>query len=428
MSEFDNDTPRDEAGRFLGDHYRAEHARLEFTPMEDNKPRDEDNAPNYGSSDEEIRRAAAEMQERRGVQTEEAEAVVWHDRYGDPLPDNISTTKDQAAEALAKYREQKAAAAQAEQDCDLKAAIDAPRVEMAVLDEKNARLYQFDNELERAVGEFAADMGVETPATQPTVDAAPEQQPARESTPGLDPDLAKALEHPQVRAAVEQELAQAAQAQQQYAAAIDQANLYAQSSLIEHLPELARMDKSQWEGAILGMAQTNPARVQRAMSAISRVQQLSAEQARLANEHQAQRAQEIEKWSDAENARYGRWAAKEGIDVPTFAPAASRYVETHLGMSRAQFAAVLRANPALRSSEFQQVLSDAVRFRQTQEARKAIATKPLPPAPLRPGANPGTSVASNAGRIAELTQALGRASGNKAVQIAAQITSLKRRG
>ena len=41
MSDFD--TPRDEQGRFLADHYRTEHERLEFTPLEE-RPRDEDSA------------------------------------------------------------------------------------------------------------------------------------------------------------------------------------------------------------------------------------------------------------------------------------------------------------------------------------------------------------------------------------------------
>ena len=53
MSDFD--TPRDEQGRFLADHYRTEHERLEFTPLEE-RPRDEDSAPIYSSSTRSERR------------------------------------------------------------------------------------------------------------------------------------------------------------------------------------------------------------------------------------------------------------------------------------------------------------------------------------------------------------------------------------
>jgi hypothetical protein len=418
-----NDTPpRDEAGRFLGDHYAAEHARLEFTPMEDNREREED-APQYGSSDQEVREAARELQARRGVQTEVVDEVRWHDRYGDPLPSDISTSRDQAAEALNAYRQAKAEAAQAEQDRDLKAAIDAPRVEMAVLDEKNARQYQFDNELERAVGEFAAEMGApETPPAQPTV--ASEQQPARESS--LDPDLAKVISHPQVVAMLEGELGR-------YAQAIQEAGQYAAASLVDALPELAQIDRQSWPMAIELIGKQSPERVQRATNVISRAIAIGAEQQRLAEQHQAkqnaQRNAEIEKWTRAEGQKYDAWAAKEGIDVGQLAPQVMKYVETNLGLSRAEFSQALRDNPALRSSAFQQAISDAVRYRQVMAAKADLVQRPLPPAPIRPGAQPpsgASSHSSNAGQIAEVSRRLSNASGMQAIRLAAKLTSLKR--
>jgi hypothetical protein len=425
MSEFDSDTPRDEAGRFLGDHYRAEHSRLEFEPMPNDK-RPEEDWPVYGSSDDEVRRAAREMQERRGVETETAEEVVWRDASGERLDPNISTSRDQAATALADYRQAKAEAAQAEADRALKAAVDAPRIELEITDPAASAKYENKYEMERAVQEFAAEMGVDASATQPTVEAAPEQQPARESTPGLDPDLARALEHPQVREMLEQQVAA-------YQGAIQEAGNYARSALIESFPELTNLQPQQYEAALQTLNAQNPERVARGLNVINRAVAIGQETARLNQEHQArsqaQRQQEIEKWSRSEGAKYDQWAAKEGLDLNTFAPAASKYIETHLGMSRSQFAEVLRDNPVLRAAGFQQVLSDAVRYRQAQEARKNIP-RSLPPAPLRPGSQgaPAATTNYNAGKIAELTQALSRASGNKAVQIAAQITSLRRKG
>ena len=96
-------------------------------------------------------------------------------------------------------------------------------------------------------------------------------------------------------------------------------------------------------------------------------------------------------------------------------------------MSRDQFAQVLRDNPALRSSEFQQVLSDAVRYRQVVAAKQDITRKALPPAPLRPGAQaPGMSSNSNSGRIADLTRQLNNSSGQKALRAAAALLSAQR--
>jgi hypothetical protein len=430
-----NDIPRDpESGQFTSSYDGSR--QFEFTPMADNKPREED-WPTYGSSDQEIRAAAAEMQERRGVQTEDAEAVVWHDRYGEPLPSDISTTKEQAADALNAYRQAKAEAAQAELDRDLRSAIDNPRLELEVTDPETAKLYGFKHELDRAVGEFATEMGVDPAAVRPpaTQRAAPEQ-PARESVPGLDPDVERALQNPQIRHAVEQQMAEAVQAKADYEAKVQEANNWARASLVHEFPELGRLPVEQWENALLTVQAQDPLRFQKGVGVINQVARVNAEQTRIQNEHatrahqqESMRQQQIADWSRGEAARYDAWAAKEGLDMASFTPAVGKYIETNLGMSRDQFAQVLRDNPVLRASEFQKVISDAVRYRQVMAAKQDLVQKPLPPA-VRPGAQaPGASShSSNAGRIAELTRQLNNASGQKALRIAAALTSERRKG
>jgi hypothetical protein len=425
-------TDRDpDSGQFVSDNYDGSR-QLEFTPMPDEKERvalEEQINKTYGSSDDEIRRAAREIQERRGgAQTEEPEAVQWYarDEYGrltnEPLDPNISTTKEQAADALTKYRETKAAAAQEAQDRELKNELDGVRIGLEVTDPSQAAKYEFKHEVERAVGEWHEMMGSpELP--QPPVDAAPEQQPARESVPG-ETELAKLLENPLVRNELEQQLGQ-------YADAIQQAGLVAQSALLDHLPELAQIDRSMWPTAIEVIGKQSPERVQRATGVINRAVQIGAEQQRLSEAHQAkqtaQRNAEIEKWSRAEGAKYDAWAAKEGLDMNQVAPAVARYVETNLGLSRAQFAEALRANPVLRSAEFQKTITHAAKWQMAQEARRDVERKPLPPA-VRPGAQaPGAGVHSNAGKIAELNRQLSSATGMQAIRIASQITSLRRK-
>jgi hypothetical protein len=287
-------------------------------------------------------------------------------------------------------------------------------------------LYQFDGELDRAVQEFAGDMGVDPAATQaPATQPQPhESHPEAAGVPGLDPDLARVIEHPQIRAFLENEAGR-------YEQAVQEAGQFAAASLVDALPELAQIDRSQWPMAIELLAKTAPERVQRATGVINRAVQIGAEQQRLSaqaqSRQQAQRNAEIEKWSRAEGARWDQWAAKEGIDVASFAPQASRYISEQLGMSRDQFSQALRDTPALRSSAFQQVLSDAVRYRQVVAAKQDIARKPLPPAPLRPGAQaPGMSANSNAGQIARLTQQLNNSSGQKALRAAAALLSAQR--
>jgi hypothetical protein len=420
-----------ETGQFtsLSDHYAAEHSRLEFEPMPNDK-RPEDDWPVYGSSDDEIRRAAAEMQERRGVQVEEVDEIGWKDRDGNPLG-NVSATAEQNADALTKYRETKAAAAQEAQDRELKAAIDNPRIEMAVLEPDVAAKYENKQEIERAVGEFHTQMTGEPPPAH-TVET--NTQPA--ATPdGLDQQPAFAMSHPQVREAIEVELSRAHQAQADYEAKISEANNWARASLVHEFQELGRLPVDQWENALMTIQAQDPVRFQKGVGVINQVQRVSAEQARIQNEHAARaqqmesaRQQQLADWTRVQGERYEKWAQREGLDMNTFAPAASKYVQDHLGMSRDQFAQVLRDNPALRSSEFQQVLSDATRYRQAQEARKNVERAPLPPA-IRPGQQPpGASSHSNAAKIAELNRALSNATGMAAIRIASQLTSLRRKG
>jgi len=60
-------------------------------------------------------------------------------------------------------------------------------------------------------------------------------------------------------------------------------------------------------------------------------------------------------------------------------------------------------------------------------AKQNLVQRPLPPA-VRPGATPGVASSnSNAGKIAEISKQLNKASGMQAVRLAAQLTSLRRR-
>jgi hypothetical protein len=251
--------------------------------MPDDREREDDNAPRYGSSDDEIRAAAREMQERRGMEIEEPEAVTWFARdTGEPLDPRISTTTKQGAEGLADYRHQRDAAALEAQDRELKNELDSVRIGLEVTDPTQAAKYEFRPEITRAVDEFARDMGVDPAATQPpVVDAAPEQQPARESSvPGLDPEVEKALQNPQVREMLEAQIAA-------YEGAIQEAGNYARASLIETFPELQNLAPQQYEAALQVLNQQDPARVARGLNVINRAVAIGAETARLNQEHQA---------------------------------------------------------------------------------------------------------------------------------------------
>jgi hypothetical protein len=405
--------PRDpENGQFTSaeDHYNLD--RFEFTPLQE---RDEDTAPTYESSNEDnnIRAAASELQAQRGVEVEEPIAVEWFKRGEDghlteePLEKNVSITLDQAADGLSAYRAQNDVINELTQEQELIDAVDQAR----------------------AAANGQAQPAADTPLA-PTLEPSPQ---ATQAVEGLDNEIVRLLERPEIRAAVESELAEAVQEKQRYSAAIDQANLYAQSSLIDHFPELGRIpDKSQWETALAVIAHNDPQRFQRGMNTISRVQQLSAEQARIANERaanlQARERQAVAQYAKAENQKYSTWAEKESINVPELGRQASQYLHQQLGISPQEMALFVESHPVLRGAAFQQILSDATRYQQVKAAKQDITRRALPPAPIRPGASPAGAVSNNASKISEVSRQLNSASGMQAIRLAAKLTSLKRQG
>jgi hypothetical protein len=424
-----------ETGRFLSDHYAAEHSKLEFTPLPDEKEHVETNAPEYGSSDAEIRAAAAEMVERRGLEIEEPETIIWKDSSGNPLSGEFSTTDRQGATALADYRQQKDEAAQAELDRALKTELDNVRIETQMLNPQSAAKYEFGQELTSSLEEYARENGLPGPGDVPPAHTAETNTRPAATPDGLEQQLAFAMSHPQVREAIEVELAQAHQAKADYEAKVNEANAWARGALIHEFSELGRLPVDQWENALMTIQAQDPVRFQRGVSVIDQVQRVSAEQARIANEHAARaqqmesaRQQQLEQWSRAEGTKYDAWAKAQGLDMGEVAPAVARYIATDLNLSRDQFNQILRDNPVLRSAEFQKTITLAAKQVAAQEARKNIERTPLPPA-IRPGAQPpsgASSHSSNAGQIAEVSRRLSNASGMQAVRLAAKLTSLKR--
>ncbi|MET4847193.1 hypothetical protein ACE102_21865 [Bradyrhizobium sp. vgs-9] len=250
-------------------------------------------------------------------------------------------------------------------------------------------------------------------------------EPATPAVDGLDPEVEKALKHPQVRQAIEEELGRADVAKQQYATALNTAHQYAQASLLDHFPELADFPVDQWAEGIAILHQSDPQRVQRAMGVLQRVDHLQQAQAQWQHHQAAEQRQRVESWAKNEGARYDAWAAKEGIKPSEIARAAEEYLGD-LGVDRDSLTRLTNDNPVLRSSEFQRMLTDAARYRMVMGAHAKASAKAVPPV-IRPGVASSTPRSGDhSGQIAELQKQLDTATGNKAMRIAAKITGLRR--
>jgi hypothetical protein len=136
------------------------------------------------------------------------------------------------------------------------------------------------------------------------------QQPQQ---PDIDPEIRAALENPKVRAALEAEVSQVAQAANAYRTATWQAAQISAAALLSFAPELASVPTDQLPTAISAIAKTNPARAAQIQQHIAqtkalcdRSQQVAAhQQAQVHAAHQAQMRQWAQEQDKAFEAKGG---------------------------------------------------------------------------------------------------------------------------
>ncbi len=283
------------------------------------------------------------------------EQIVYYDRDTLELSDpKEAITIEQAARDLTAWDEQKADAAAKSISSEFAAEVDKLRGDAVEADPKLAE--------ERGI--------VEKPATNP-------DEP---SIDGLDPDLEKALKHPQVRQAIEQELNSANQSREAYTAGLEQSRVHALASLAEVVPHLAGLPPAQFEQGLDVLRQVDPPAFQQAMNILGRtnaiVQAQQQEQQRQAHVER----QQIETWANQQDARLDTMGVKfnkETVDnVLAYAG--------ELGISRKQLGDAMIAHPILRSAEVQKMMADAASYHAARKAPAKAAPSSLPPV-QRPG-------------------------------------------
>jgi hypothetical protein len=339
---------------------------------------------------------------------------------GKQLPENVTVTAEQAGAALSGYQHQVGSYVEGMVLDNLAADIDQARAAVLKNDPGLANEYGLNPE-EVAANAAKLEQKAEPEKVAEQPDAAKEPEPPVD---GLEPKLAEALKHPQVRAAVEEEIGKAGQARQQYEAALNFTHALAQQSLVEKLPELAQVPVDQWANAIVQIAQQDPNRVGNALDSIKRVNDVQVASQQYQKIQETQRQQQIETWAKDQSARHDAWLAQEGVKVSELSPAMESYLE-RVGTSRDEIAQLAQRVPELRSDTFQRIFTDAIRFHAMQSAPKALATRGLPPV-VRPGAAGASRGNDNSSKIAALNAALDGATTEAAqLNIAREILKLR---
>jgi hypothetical protein len=420
--------PRDEAtGQFtpsteqlFGREY--DNAQAGFTTKKD-EPAGDDRT--YSDTLEGVQEAGRDLALKRASApaTVEVSVDAVREHWGAKPDIKEVATPEQAARELSALRGAVATYTEGTNLNNLADQVDKARAEALKNNPKAAEelgLSQADVEAAKADGE--------SKEADKSMKASPDPAPSDGAVEGLDPVVAKALEHPQVRAAIAEELGKAETAQRSYANAVNYANQLAQATLVDAIPELAQIPIESWEAALSLLYQNGDGRVARAMGIIERVSQLSTAQAQW-SQHQAQHQTRIaqQQFVSSTEAEDARLIEALGEEVAAEANQATVSFLADHGISRHEAFDFISKHPVLATAQARTVIYKAAQWDAAQKASKTVRAKPLPPV-QRPGVSTGrTAAGDNSAKIAALQQQLAGAKGQAAVRIAGQIRNLSRR-
>jgi hypothetical protein len=238
--------------------------------------------------------------------------------------------------------------------------------------------------------------------------AKPVEQPVEQQRPdtavradGLDPEVAKALDHPQVRAAIEGELSKASEAERAATADRQQAYSTVLSAMVSVVPELAQIPTERWGEAVKILEQSDPAKARAIYGLVERGAQIERAMFGDAQQRQEASQRQFEAYRAEQNALFDKQVGKVSQEDIR---AVNTYVSDVLKLSPAE-AGQLRNSPTAVDARFQRALLDASRYH-AAKASAPRATSPKTPT-QRPSAGERAPAKSRLESKASLTEAEG---------------------
>jgi hypothetical protein len=424
-TDVDIDIPRDPAtGQFAADN--AE--RFGLAGVEDDSNYVPLTAPpqidEIEGDPESVRAAFDDFVERGGDVGEpdyEPTPVYWQktDGSGEPIAPNITTTVEQAGAAMSAYESNVGRSVEGIILDSFVADVDAARAEALKANPADAAELGLDPaEVSKNAQKNEEPAAEKSPSE---INEAARQYVAQQPVDGLDPKVAEAMAHPQVRQAIEQELGKASAAQQ--AADVQRNVAYSvnQQAILAIAPELEGLEPHQWPDAIKVLAQIDPARTEKVINLAQRGAAIEMQLLQEAQQREAVQAQQFQAYKVSEEAKFN--AAVGNLSQSDY-EAVRSYATGVLGLTP-QDVSALQNNPVAVDHRFQRALLDASRFHAMQSAAKPLQTRSLPPV-IRPGTTSAAPRDDNGAKIAALSRQLDAAPTEAAqLKIAEQILRLR---
>jgi len=343
-----------------------------FRPMPDEKK--EDGAETIGSDSESLREAAG----RRAPPLDEIAVRKYTGADGEPAGADEAITLDRAVRDYARATALDRSAVENESGKALAARVDALRAAALANDPDAAEFYGFEPPVVEAGKSAAADS-----AEADNAERSPETAGDRWDT-RLDPDLERALQHPQVVHAIEEKIAEAEQVRQSYVDGLVAATRIAQASFLSQFPEVAGIAPEYLPGALELMSRQDPAKFARIRATIESTEQLLAQHSQESSRQAELARQNFRNLAQREDARLDGMlkgeskATQQAVSAEIVASAKASGVEP------AELFRLFETEPLMRNATFQRMMYDAGKYRLMMKARDVATARPLPPV-QRPG-------------------------------------------
>jgi hypothetical protein len=349
-------------------------ANAGFKPMPDTERKDDKNDEEAIGGDSASLREAAEQ---RSSPSHEILAREYIGGDGKPADANLAITLDRAARDYAGAAAADMFVIENESSKALAARVDSLRAQAMAADPDAAELYGFkppQDEADKSNSEKPESRMAQT-------------DPVGASNGGMDglaSEIEKAMQHPQVRQAIEEKIGEAERTRQDYRNGLAAATQIAQVSFVGQFPELASIAPENLPGALELMSRQDPAKFARVEAMIATTERLFAHQAQESRRQTELAQQNFQDYARSEDARFENMLkgeskeAQHAVTAEIFASASASGVEP------AELIRLFNSEPLMRNAAFQRMMYDAGKYRLMLKARDAAAARPVPPV-QRPG-------------------------------------------
>jgi hypothetical protein len=252
------------------------------------------------------------------------------------------------------------------------------RAEALANDPEAAERYGFELSRTRSEEPVPRDQDA---GKQEGVSSGADADPAASS---LDPELERALQHPQVRRAIEEQIGEVEQVRQTYLDGLAAATQIAQVSFLSQFPELAGVNPENLPGSLEKLSREDPAKFERVRAMIATTEHLFAQQ-RVEGARQAELSrQTFDGYARTEDARFEAMMKGEPRETQAAVGAEILASAKASGIEPAELSYLFSSEPLMRNAVFQRMMYDAGKYRLMMKAKDAATARPLPPV-IRPG-------------------------------------------